>query len=85
MFTVTIFAMIYHNFRWLVALDAIWMYYDRNSHVTGSYATDHFRGLRIWRYFAQYFPIKLKRTIDLSPNENYIMGLVFYLFFMIYQ
>ena len=50
------------------------MVYDRNSHVRGAYPQEWFRRQVVWRYFAEYFPIKLEKTVDLSPDQNYIIG-----------
>ncbi|RWR98368.1 hypothetical protein B4U79_03295, partial [Dinothrombium tinctorium] len=33
-----------------------------------------FRRFFLWRYYAEYFPIKLHKTADLNPNKNYIIG-----------
>ena len=32
------------------------------------------RGLSVYKYFADYFPIKLIKTADLDPNQTYLMG-----------
>ena len=32
------------------------------------------RRWRIWKHFANYFPLKLVKTADLDPNKNYIFG-----------
>lgn len=29
-----------------------------------------------WKYFADFFPIKLVKTAELSPDKNYIFGTV---------
>lgn len=42
-----------------------------NSPFDGSAARRYsptFRSLRIWRYFAEYFPIRLHKTVDLEPS-----------------
>lgn len=31
-----------------------------------------FRNLRIWRHFCNYFPIKLIKTTELDPSQNYM-------------
>lgn len=32
------------------------------------------RNLTIWKYFCSYFPITLVKTMELSPEKNYIFG-----------
>ncbi|RWR98870.1 2-acylglycerol O-acyltransferase 2-like protein, partial [Dinothrombium tinctorium] len=33
-----------------------------------------YRQFFIYRYHAEYFPVKLHKTADLDPNKNYIIG-----------
>ena len=30
------------------------------------------RNLMLWRYFANYFPIKLIKTVNIDPHRNYL-------------
>ena len=32
------------------------------------------RNLKIWKHYANYFPVKLIKTTELDSNENYIFG-----------
>ena len=32
------------------------------------------RGSILYRYFADYFPIRLVKTVDLDPNKTYLFG-----------
>lgn len=32
------------------------------------------RKWKVWEHFRDFFPIKLKKTAELSPNKNYILG-----------
>ena len=32
------------------------------------------RGSILYRYFADYFPIKLVKTVDLDPDKTYLFG-----------
>ncbi|EPS42678.1 hypothetical protein H072_3297 [Dactylellina haptotyla CBS 200.50] len=32
------------------------------------------RNKRFWSYFTSYFPMRLHRSVELSPDENYIFG-----------
>lgn len=42
--------------------------------LTGGRRWNFIRSLFLWKYFAEYFPIKLVKTVDLSPEKNYIFG-----------
>ena len=33
------------------------------------------RNWRIWKYYADYFPMKLIKTAELDPKKNYILGI----------
>lgn len=33
------------------------------------------RNWRWWRYFCDYFPIKLVKTVDLDPSRNYLFAI----------
>jgi 2-acylglycerol O-acyltransferase 2 len=46
---------------------------DRTSS-RGGRKLDWFRRLAIWRYFADYFPIRLTKTVNLDPKKNYVFG-----------
>lgn len=35
---------------------------------------DYYRRARLWKYLAEYFPVSLVKTTDLSPDSNYILG-----------
>lgn len=32
------------------------------------------RQLAFWKWFRDYFPIRLKKTVDLDPKKNYLFG-----------
>jgi 2-acylglycerol O-acyltransferase 2 len=36
--------------------------------------SETFRSLKMWKWFASYFPMRLHKTHDLSPTRKYIMG-----------
>uniref|UniRef100_A0A914YIU5 Acyltransferase n=1 Tax=Panagrolaimus superbus TaxID=310955 RepID=A0A914YIU5_9BILA len=69
-----LYLLFFTSYWWLVAIYGGWMVYDRNSHVRGAYPKEWFRGQIVWKYFANYFPIKLHKTTDLLPEQNYIIG-----------
>ncbi|CAF1060120.1 unnamed protein product [Adineta ricciae] len=58
----------------LFLLYGCWMYYDRHVDSQGGRWSDRLRQLSVCKYFTKYFPLKLIKTEDLDPNENYIFG-----------
>lgn len=46
-----------------------------NSSMTGGRRINWFRNLPIWRLYAEYFPIRLIKTVDIPSDRNYIFGL----------
>ncbi|KAM8972537.1 2-acylglycerol O-acyltransferase 2-like [Pelodytes ibericus] len=60
---------------WLLALVyGIWLYIDWDTPSKGGRRSDWVRRWTVWKYFAEYFPIKLVRTAPLDPSNNYIFG-----------
>jgi hypothetical protein len=33
-----------------------------------------FRKLKVWKYFCDYFPIRLHKSVDLDPERTYVFG-----------
>ena len=66
--------MIFTRLIWLAPLYLIWLAYDWKSPQRGSYPKNWFRDRAIWRYFRDYFPIRLVKTAELDPGRNYIFG-----------
>uniref|UniRef100_A0A914CZ53 Acyltransferase n=1 Tax=Acrobeloides nanus TaxID=290746 RepID=A0A914CZ53_9BILA len=58
----------------LILLYFAWTYHDRKTPKNGSRPCRFWRENRIWKYFADYFPLKLVKTADLPPQHNYIVG-----------
>ncbi|XP_054430182.1 diacylglycerol O-acyltransferase 2-like protein 6 [Pteronotus mesoamericanus] len=60
---------------WAVSVLAIaWIAYDWKTHTNGGRRFAWVRKWTIWKYFRNYFPIKLVKTHDLSPKHNYIIA-----------
>ncbi|XP_075395020.1 diacylglycerol O-acyltransferase 2-like protein 6 [Tenrec ecaudatus] len=51
-----------------------WLAYDWNTHSQGGRRSAWVRNWTLWKYFRNYFPIKLVKTHDLSPKHNYIIA-----------
>ncbi|CAI2352769.1 unnamed protein product [Caenorhabditis sp. 36 PRJEB53466] len=61
--------------QWIVlAAYAVWYFYDRDTPKRGGYRDNWFRNWRLHQWFAQYFPIRLHKTVDLDPQQNYLFG-----------
>lgn len=61
-------------FWWTIPLYLIWIAYDFGRPSKGSRPWQFLRERAIWRYVADYFPMKLIKTADLDQERNYIFG-----------
>ncbi|KAM4699908.1 diacylglycerol O-acyltransferase 2 [Discoglossus pictus] len=60
---------------WLIAaLYMAWLVIDWNTPNKGGRRSTWVRNWAVWRYFRDYFPIKLVKTHNLLPSRNYIFG-----------
>lgn len=48
--------------------------WDRNISSRGGRRIDFVRNLSVWRYYCNYFPMRLIKTVDLDPRKNYIFA-----------
>ncbi|XP_047663293.1 2-acylglycerol O-acyltransferase 1-like isoform X1 [Tachysurus fulvidraco] len=58
----------------LAALYAGWLYLDRDTPTSGGRRSQWVRNWTVWKYFRDYFPISLVKTVDLDPNTNYLFA-----------
>uniref|UniRef100_A0A1I8A8I6 Acyltransferase n=1 Tax=Steinernema glaseri TaxID=37863 RepID=A0A1I8A8I6_9BILA len=58
----------------LVLIYGLWFAYDFQQPARGSRPIQWIRRLKLWKYFVDYFPMKLVKTADLDPKRNYILG-----------
>ena len=66
--------LLFTKFYWITILYLIYYYYDFDRLEKGGFQIQFTRKLKIWKFFRDYFPIKLVKTCDIDPNNNYIMG-----------
>ncbi|XP_066445610.1 2-acylglycerol O-acyltransferase 2-like [Eleutherodactylus coqui] len=66
--------LVFSQYWALAALYAVWLYIDWDTPSTGGRRSEWVRSWTVWKYFANYFPIKLVRTSPLDPRHNYIFG-----------
>ena len=72
---VTILLILFSSYYPLALLYLGWAYlYDTKTPSHGGRRSKFMRSLRIWKYFRDYFPIKMIKTVDLDPQKNYIFG-----------
>uniref|UniRef100_A0A3Q3SBK1 Acyltransferase n=1 Tax=Mastacembelus armatus TaxID=205130 RepID=A0A3Q3SBK1_9TELE len=58
----------------LSTLYFIWLVMDWQTPERGGRKTIFVRKWRVWKHFRDFFPVKLVKTAELSPNKNYILG-----------
>ncbi|KAM3837515.1 diacylglycerol O-acyltransferase 2 isoform 1-T2 [Vipera latastei] len=60
---------------WIIAvLYLVWYAFDWNTPSKAGRRSQWIRNWAIWRYFRDYFPIRMIKTHNLAPNRNYILG-----------
>ncbi|XP_024866541.1 2-acylglycerol O-acyltransferase 3b isoform X1 [Kryptolebias marmoratus] len=59
----------------LAILYFMWLVIDWYTPEKGGRRTTFVRKWKVWEHFKDYFPIKLVKTAELSPNKNYIFGI----------
>ncbi|EDL14180.1 mCG116788, partial [Mus musculus] len=52
----------------------VWLLLDWKTPDKGGRRSDWVRNWNVWNHIRDYFPITILKTKDLSPSENYIMG-----------
>lgn len=60
---------------WLFSvLYATWLFLDWDKPRQGGRTSQFVRRWTIWKYMKDYFPVKLIKTAELDPTQNYIAG-----------
>ncbi|KAJ1120170.1 hypothetical protein NDU88_008345 [Pleurodeles waltl] len=60
---------------WLIAaLYLAWLVFDWNTPNKGGRRSEWVRNWTVWKYFRDYFPVRLVKTHNLLPSRNYIFG-----------
>ena len=72
----TLYQLLYTSFWPLTLAYVAWYIYDLDTCNRGARRNQWLRQLRIWKYYAQYFPVKLIKTAELDPERqgNYLLG-----------
>lgn len=72
--TIILVYLLFTNYYFITLLYAAWFVYDQNGPRTGGHLTFKARRLSIWKHLANFFPTKLIKTAELSPDKRYIFG-----------
>ncbi|KYQ51298.1 2-acylglycerol O-acyltransferase 1 [Trachymyrmex zeteki] len=75
-YLITVYLIFYtETIRYFLLLYFLWMYYDWDTCHSGGRSeiqwTRMVRNNVFWRYFCNYFPLKLVKTVDLDPKKSY--------------
>lgn len=65
---------LYGKYCYVITPYVIWYFVSRNYGSQGGRRIQWLRNLRVWNYYAKYFPINLIKTTKLDPNKNYLCG-----------
>ncbi|KAM3602192.1 uncharacterized protein V6R79_025962 [Siganus canaliculatus] len=71
---VVFFYLLFTRFWLITVLYAVWWFIDYDTPSRGGRKMSFICGLKLWDYMRDYFPIKLVKTADLDPRNNYVMG-----------
>ncbi|KAI5122490.1 hypothetical protein M0805_001399 [Coniferiporia weirii] len=74
MYSVFFFLCSYPPLWPLILTYVIWMYFIDKSPEYGGRSSQWVRSMRIWTYFAEYYPASMKKEQDLPADRPYIFG-----------
>lgn len=66
--------LLFTSLYWIPLCYLVYYLYDRKTSARGGRRWQWIREWPVWKYFQQYFPITLIKTVELDPKKNYIMG-----------
>jgi 2-acylglycerol O-acyltransferase 2 len=72
--TTIIYVLFYTKYYWFSIVYMIWYLADMTRCHRGGRGFQFARKWTIWKYFCNYFPLKLIKTADLDGNKNYLFG-----------
>lgn len=69
------FALVYFTkYGWIFLFYFIWLIVDKQCCNRGGRKINAIRSCVVWKYYRDYFPIKLVKTADFDPKKNYLIG-----------
>lgn len=63
-----------YKYLWPVLIAYLTLIFTDHVGEKGGRRLEWFRHMKMWKYFVDYFPITLVKTVDLDPSKNYIFG-----------
>lgn len=66
--------LLFTDYYWIPLLYFVWYCYDRKISQQGGRRSNWVRNWKLFKYFADYFPVTIIKTADLHPGKNYILG-----------
>ncbi|XP_006859886.1 PREDICTED: 2-acylglycerol O-acyltransferase 3 [Chrysochloris asiatica] len=73
-FTLLVLFLLFTSFWSLSVLYFVWLYLDWDTPNQGGRRSEWIRNWTVWKHLRDYFPIKLVKTAELPPTQNYVMG-----------
>ncbi|KAG9468360.1 hypothetical protein GDO78_022890 [Eleutherodactylus coqui] len=73
-FTILLLYLLFTSFWIIPVVYFTWLFNDWDTPVRGGRRSEWVRRWTVWKYFRDYFPIKLVQTAPLSPDRNYVLG-----------
>lgn len=67
--------LLFTDYYYLAIAYFVWYQLDKPISERGGRTVESVRSWRIWRWYRDYFPIKLVKTANLDPNKNYLLSL----------
>ncbi|XP_075850973.1 2-acylglycerol O-acyltransferase 3-like [Microcebus murinus] len=73
-FSLLIIFLLFTSLWSISVLYLVWLYLDWDTPNQGGRRCDWMRNLTVWKDMRDYYPIKLVKTAELPPNQNYVVG-----------
>ena len=71
---VVILYLLHTKYYWISFLYLAWMWYDWETSSRGGRRIEMARKATMYNYLRDYFPLKLIKTAELDPTQNYVFG-----------
>ncbi|XP_040829631.1 2-acylglycerol O-acyltransferase 3-like [Ochotona curzoniae] len=72
--SILLFLLLFTRLWPLTVIYLMWLYVDRDTPSQGGRRVVWTRHWEVWKLQRDYFPIKLVKTAELPPNQNYVLG-----------
>ncbi|XP_041093297.1 diacylglycerol O-acyltransferase 2-like [Polyodon spathula] len=72
--SILVISLLFTRLWTLSVLYFTWLVLDWDSPENWSRPSKWIRGWSLWKHFSNYYPIKLVKTAELSPERNYVFG-----------